>query len=174
MKSFSIIVAMDEARGIGHEGALPWSLPSDLKYFKQLTSRASEGKQNALIMGRKTWESIPALFRPLPGRLNVVLTRQRHFNLLEGVQKSPSLLEAFDRLDIPEIDRIFVIGGQQIFEQALLMPQCQKLYITHLQQRFDVDTFFPKFLNHFKEIERSKGQKEGDISFYFSVYQRRL
>ena len=74
--TFQLVVAATRKLGIGKHGSMPWKLPGDMAYFKELTSKtADSSKQNAVIMGRKTWESIPLKFRPLPGRINVVLTR---------------------------------------------------------------------------------------------------
>ena len=74
--TFQLVVAATRKLGIGKAGSMPWKLPGDMAYFKEITSRTADpGKQNAVIMGRKTWESIPSKFRPLPGRINVVLTR---------------------------------------------------------------------------------------------------
>lgn len=93
--TYQLVVAATRKLGIGKSGTMPWKLPGDLAYFKELTSKTAEsGKQNAVIMGRKTWESIPAKFRPLPNRVNVVLTRNAagHENssaLSNSVVKAP-------------------------------------------------------------------------------------
>ena len=79
MSRLTLIVAATKANGIGQNGNLPWRLPKEMSYFAKVTSHAPEGKQNRVIMGRKTWESIPAKFRPLRDRLNVVLSRQADF-----------------------------------------------------------------------------------------------
>lgn len=81
MSRLTIIVAATVSNGIGKNGTLPWHLPKDLKYFAQATSTAPEGMQNAVIMGRNTWESIPVKYRPLKGRLNVVVSRDSQYNL---------------------------------------------------------------------------------------------
>ena len=83
MIKFSLVVAMDEERGIGKQGTLAWRLPADLKHFKEITTEVKDmKKQNAVIMGRKTWESLPEKFRPLPQRLNIVVTTQPNYVLL--------------------------------------------------------------------------------------------
>jgi dihydrofolate reductase len=81
MSALTIIVAATPTNGIGLAGTLPWRLPKELKYFASVTSQAPQGQQNAVIMGRNTWESIPKRFRPLPGRLNVVVTRREGYDL---------------------------------------------------------------------------------------------
>ena len=92
-RGFSIIVAADEARGIGRLGDLPWKLPGDMAYYKRTTTAAPEGQQNAVIMGRKTFESIPRKFRPLKQRLNIVVTRNAAF-AEEGSVRASSLAQA--------------------------------------------------------------------------------
>ena len=75
MKPFSIVVAIDSQHGIGKNNDLPWHLPADLKHFKFITTNSAVGKRNVVVMGRKTWDSIPEKFRPLPNRTNVVLSK---------------------------------------------------------------------------------------------------
>jgi dihydrofolate reductase len=152
MKNFSIIVAFDEHRGIGKGGVMPWHLPADLKHFRDITSPAASGEQNAVIMGRKTWESIPGQFRPLPGRVNAVITRQPGYALPEGVLRASSLTEALESLGGPrrsDIGKIFVIGGAQVFAEAIVHPACQSLYLTHISGSFDCDVFFPDIPAYF-------------------------
>ena len=122
-RSFQIIVAATKELGIGLNGTLPWKLPADMAFFKELTTATESTKKvNAVIMGRKTWESLPAKFRPLPRRLNVVLTKEYLSSpeyCPDNVQKCSSLDAALDSLSDPgvssQIEQIFVIGGAQIF-----------------------------------------------------------
>jgi dihydrofolate reductase/thymidylate synthase len=107
--------------GIGKNGALPWKLPGDLKYFKELTMATSDpSKKNAVIMGRKTWESIPPKFRPLPGRLNVILTSSgsSDYAIVENVVVCGSLDASLKLLASTPysliIEKAFVIGGGQV------------------------------------------------------------
>ena len=156
IKTFSIVVAMDDRRGIGKNGTIPWHLPEDLKYFKDMTTRTSGPSQkNAVIMGRKTWESLPEKFRPLPNRLNVVLSRNEEFTA-KGVVIGSTLEKAMDTLEKdPQIENIFVIGGAQIYTHALLHPLCQRLFITFVRGDFACDAFFPSLPNRFKEVRRT-------------------
>lgn len=125
----SLIVAHDENRVIGYENAMPWHLPGELQYFKEMTM----GKP--IIMGRKTFESIG---RPLPGRRNIVITRNESYQA-EGIEVVGSLQDALTLVkDVPEI---MIIGGAQIFEQALHLAD--KLYITLINHTFNGDTYFP-------------------------------
>ncbi len=144
MISFSIVVAVDNKFGIGKAGLLPWTLPQDLKHFKTVTTKPhASGKSNVVIMGRKTWESIPEKFRPLPSRLNVVISRQSQISLPEGVLLASSFDNSLALLEQMkgEVGEIFVIGGAQVFRQAIDDSRCNKLYFTRIDQEFDCDTF---------------------------------
>src|SRR3990172_2849902 len=132
---FSIIAAADKKMGIGIGNKLPWKLAGDLKYFSETTTKASPGKMNAVIMGRKTWESLPEKHRPLAGRLNVVLSRNE-LPLPDGVLRASSLDDAFEKLSAPprhegglrraDVDEVFVIGGASLDEQAIHHPHFEK------------------------------------------------
>ena len=173
MRKFSIIVAFDSQYGIGKNGQLPWGLPSDLKHFKEITTAtASPAKKNAVIMGRKTWESLPEKFRPLPGRVNVVLSKVGCSSFPPDVLRSQSLEDALDQLSSLDIENIFVIGGAQIFAIALRHPLCHRLFVTHVQGEFGCDAFFPPISKDFFPISASEGQQEAGISFQFSDYLR--
>jgi dihydrofolate reductase len=127
----SLIVAHDLNRVIGYENEMPWHLPSELQYFKKMTM----GKP--MIMGRKTFESIG---RPLPGRRNIVITRNTNYSA-DGIEVVGSLDEALQLVqDVPEI---MIIGGAQIFEQAMAIAD--KLYITLINYEFNGDTYFPQY-----------------------------
>ncbi|MER2039934.1 MAG: type 3 dihydrofolate reductase [Solibacillus sp.] len=127
----SLIVAHDLNRVIGYENGMPWHLPSELQYFKKMTM----GKP--MIMGRKTFESIG---RPLPGRRNIVITRNTNYSA-DGIEVVGSLDEALQLVqDVPEI---MIIGGAQIFEQAMAIAD--KLYITLINYEFNGDTYFPQY-----------------------------
>ncbi len=176
--NFSLVVAVDERMGIGKTGGLPWHLPGDLKHFKEITSSPDPSKKNVVIMGRKTWESLPERFRPLPQRINVVLTRDSKMIFPDGVLKADSL-EVAARLVESAVSRetrgeIFVIGGGEIFKQAIHHPACRKLYLTHIHQIFDCDTFFPAIPKNFKEISRSSDVTENGSTYHFADYQKFL
>lgn len=120
-RTYQVVVASTPNMGIGKEGKLPWKLPSDLKFFKEITMATSDPvKKNAIIMGRRTWESIPSKHRPLPGRLNVVLTRGRSSDIVteENVVTCGSMTSALELLASSpycfSIENVFVIGGGQI------------------------------------------------------------
>jgi dihydrofolate reductase / thymidylate synthase len=174
MKPFAIVVAFDAHYGIGKNGQLPWRLPLDLKRFKDITSAVvNPKKKNAVIMGRKTWESLPLKFRPLPDRLNVVLSREGKLNLPEAVLKFSSLDDALkDLANSKDIENIFVIGGAQIYAEATIHPLCQKIYVTHVQGEFSCDAFFPPLSKDFFPIHVSETYHEGNMAFHFSDYLR--
>lgn len=173
---FSLIAAVDANYGIGKDGRLPWHLPSDLAYFHRITEGAG---RNVVIMGRTTWESIPEKFRPLKNRLNTVLTRNADYQLAPGVLRGADLDEALEKVahaseknDGKNIE-IFIIGGAQIFAEAVKHRACQRIYLTEIHGKFDCDTFFPKFdKNIFKKISHSELQEENGVQFEFAVYEK--
>ncbi len=167
MKGFSIIVALDEERGIGKGGVLPWHLPADLRYFKQVTTPRQGDPENVLIMGRKTWESIPLKFRPLPGRLNVVISGQPGYPLPDGVGLFSSLQDALTAYCDKGFGEVFVIGGARVFSQAIKHPLCEKLYLTLIEGRFDADVVFPNIPAEFFETDRSRKFQENEKTFSF-------
>lgn len=180
---FSMIVAMDKKRGIGKTNDLPWHLPGDMHYFKTTTASTkwedNPREVKAVIMGRKTWESIPVNVRPLPRRINIVLTNNPSYDMREGVIVAHSLEEAFAALTALErkegfvLEEVFVIGGGKIFSDAITHPDCKKLYITEIDGVFNCDTFFPEFSKEvFKEISRSAKMEDSGVSYEFAVYQR--
>lgn len=133
--TFTGVVAMAADRAIGIKQSIPWRLPEDMKLFKRLTMG------HPILMGRKTWES---LGRPLPGRQNIVLTRDTSFTA-EGA----TVIHSVDELAGLELmDReVMVIGGAQIY--AHLLPKMQKLYVSEVQGEYAADTWFPEFAHHF-------------------------
>lgn len=138
----SIIVAIASNNTIGSANSMPWHLPEDFRHFKQVTM----GK--AVIMGRKTYESIG---RPLPGRRNIVITRNTSLRI-EGCEMASSLDEAIALCNPAEEN--FIIGGGEIYRQA--MPLADKLYITHIAAEFEGDTRFPTIGPEWKEIAREE------------------
>lgn len=167
--SFSVIAAVDEKFGIAKEGNIPWRLSADMKHFKEITTAAPS---NVVVMGRKTWDSLPPRFKPLPGRINAVITAHQGLPLPDGVLRPASLDEALDMAgDIsPKAADIFVIGGGQVYAQALRHPSCQKIYLTHVLGDFHCDAFFPQDLSRFKRISQTPILLENNVKFSFSEY----
>lgn len=159
----SLLVAMDEQRGIGVDGRLPWHLSDDLKRFKALSMG------HHLIMGRKTWESIG---RPLPGRVTIVVTRNPNYTA-EGCLVAHSLEEALALAQAGGEDEIFVIGGGEIFAQAL--PLADRIYLTRVHTTSAVDVSFPEFdLEDWNAVESSEHPADGknDFPTTFQVLER--
>ncbi|CAJ1422488.1 unnamed protein product [Effrenium voratum] len=178
----SVIVAATPKNGIGKDGALPWKLPEDQGYwprpkdmahFKRVTMAVeSDGKQNAVVMGRKTWESIPQRFRPLPGRLNVVLTSGDAL-YPEGVIASSSLEVALETLSKrSDVAEVFVIGGQQAYKEAMALPSCVRLYVTRVAKEFECDAFFPNIDERFQPVHVSATSSHENIAYDFVVYEK--
>ena len=163
----AMIAAVAENGVIGKDNDLVWSLPDDMKYLMNTT------KDHFILLGRKNYESLPPKFRPLPNRTNVVITRQPAFQL-DNAFVVHSLKEAIDLCKKENQEKIFVIGGGQIYEQAL--PQTDTLYITEIHHSFDGDTFFPDYdKNEWKEVSREHHEKDErhKYSFDFVVYKRK-
>ena len=138
------MVAADLDWGIGKSNGLPWpKLAGDLAHFKRVTSAAAEGKRNAIAMGRKTWESAEVKGRPLPRRLNIVITRGP-LAVPDGVLVARSLEDACAAAAAaPDIDTTFVVGGAQIFAEAFTHAALRHVYLTRVMGRFDCDTHIP-------------------------------
>lgn len=169
----SIIVALDDKQGIGAHNRLLWHLKKDFAHFKKITTG------HPVIMGRKTFESIG---RPLPGRTNIIITRDPDFSApgcltaisLESAIALANDIESRSR-HLPdrgssvtakaETGKIFIIGGGQIYQEAMAKNLVDKLYVTKVQGDFQADTFFPDY-SHFKLLKREKDQ-EGDYHFEF-------
>jgi dihydrofolate reductase/thymidylate synthase len=171
-EKFDIIVAADLNLGIGKNNALPWRISKDLKYFKDLTSSTPVPEVlNAVIMGRKTWESIPAAHRPLKGRINIVLTSNANYPMPEGHFISASLDQALEMLIPAPVDRVFIIGGAQVYNEAMQHPSCGLLYLTQVRHVFDCDTFLPPFKQVFQLLSCSEVESEDNLEFCFKVYE---
>eukprot|EP00746_Dinoflagellata_sp_MGD_P162526 gnl/MRDRNA2_/MRDRNA2_90124_c0_seq1.p1 gnl/MRDRNA2_/MRDRNA2_90124_c0~~gnl/MRDRNA2_/MRDRNA2_90124_c0_seq1.p1 ORF type:complete len:493 (-),score=92.60 gnl/MRDRNA2_/MRDRNA2_90124_c0_seq1:226-1704(-) len=170
----SVIVASTSRGGIGKDGSIPWRLSDDLKYFKRITTTAPSGKTNAVIMGRKTWDSIPAKFRPLPGRRNIVLSTTAAVDAYDGATVARSLSDALETLTAcNETGEVFVIGGEAAYKEAVELPNCARIYLTRVGVDVECDAFFPAFdENLFKVKHVSKTQSQDNIPFDFVVYER--
>jgi dihydrofolate reductase len=154
----SLIVAVAENGVIGKDNRLPWHLPEDLRYFKQVTL----GKP--VVMGRKTFESIG---RPLPGRSNIVVTGDPDWRA-EGVLVAHSLEEA---LTLASGEEVFVIGGARLFAEAL--PRAQRLYLTEIHRAYQGDVRFPDW-NRAEWRETARRRVEGDPPISFLRFDRDL
>lgn len=157
------LVAAVARRGvIGRDGGLPWRLPEDMAHFREVTLG------HPVVMGRRTWESLPERFRPLPGRRNVVVTRNRALRV-EGAERAGSLEAALELL--AGETRISVIGGGELFAEALLLAD--ELVLTELDLEVDGDTFFPVWDREaFVEVARQARVAADGTPFAFVTYSR--
>ena len=211
MRNFECIVAAAADNfGIGIGGEMPWRLKGDLAFFKKKTQGITapapapapapagqvEGKPdggpasvvataapttNAVIMGRKTWESIPAKFRPLPGRLNVVLSRnpqaREQLGLPTEVLLADSLDNALAQLATPDmmlaVESVFIIGGGAVYAEAVRSPHCSRIHLTSVEQAYKgLDAFFPTIPAHmYKLAHYSERHEEGGVGcVYVYIY----
>jgi dihydrofolate reductase len=174
--SFSIVVAVDQNYGIGKTGKMPWHLSGDMEHFKKLTlATSSLGKKNVVVMGRKTWDSLPEKFKPLPGRINLVLSRQKELRLPDSVKVAGGLEEALvlvAQMPGNSVEKVFVIGGAEVYQEALRHPQCQAVYLTRILKDFECDVFFPKLLKGFKNVSVVGPIMENGLSYSFEEYRR--
>ncbi|MFV0681562.1 dihydrofolate reductase [Ottowia sp.] len=152
-----------QARGgvIGKEGIMPWHLPEDLAHFKRTTL------SHPVIMGRRTWDSIPPRFRPLPGRSNIVVTRQDDWHQ-NGAQRASSLRDALQICDQSEV--AWVIGGAQIYAQAL--PLADMLVVTEIDANFTGDAYAPAIGPEWHETQRHPIIAANGLRLSFVIYRR--
>lgn len=160
---FQLIVAVDRNWAIGKNNKLMWSIPGDMKFFRETT------KGNIVIMGRKTLESFPQ-GQPLKDRVNIVITGNKRYRA-KGAVVVHSLEEAAEEARKHEGD-VFVIGGESVYRAML--PYCSRAYITKIDHAFDADTYFPD-LDRDPEWEMTEASEEQtcfDLEYYFTVYER--
>lgn len=162
----SMIAAVATNRVIGKDNDLVWRLPDDMKYFMETT------KNQFVIMGRKNYESLPHKFRPLPHRVNIIVTRQKDYKAPDCIITN-TIEEALDYARDQAQEEVFVIGGGQIYKQSL--PLAHKLYITEVSGDFAGDTYFPDFdhrqWNEISRIHHDKDEKHRH-EFDFVIYTR--
>ena len=158
-----VVLVAAIARGgvIGRDGAVPWHLPDDMARFREITLG------HPVVMGRKTWDSLPERFRPLPDRRNIVVTRNAEWRA-EGAERARSLDEALRLLGGEAV--AYVIGGAELYTAAL--PLADELLLTEIDAEFAGDTRFPHWnRDDFDEISRESRSGE-DLTFAFVRYQR--
>ena len=146
---------------IGRNNTLPWHLPEDMAHFKRLTMGCP------VIMGRKTWESLPPKFRPLPGRLNIVLTRQADWQS-PGASRAETLAEALALC--PPDSTTWVMGGAEVYAQAL--PLAGAAEITEIEADYEGDAFAPQFDPQWSETARERHVSSTGLKFSFVTYTR--
>ncbi|MTG97067.1 MULTISPECIES: dihydrofolate reductase [Myroides] len=151
--TITLIAAAAENNALGKDNKLLWHLPDDFKHFKAKTSH------HTIIMGRKTFETFP---KPLPNRKHIVITRQLDYVVPEGCVVVHALSEAFDL--VKDEQEVFVIGGGEIYKQAL--PFAHKIELTRVHHTFDADAFFPEFNQDLWVLEKEEYHEKDEKHFY--------
>lgn len=160
----SIVAAIARGGVIGRDNAIPWRVPEDARHFRALTMG------HPVVMGRRTWDSLPARYRPLPGRRNVVLSRDPDWQAA-GAERAGSLDEALRLLD--GVPRLFVIGGADVYAAAL--PIADDLLLTEIDADVDGDRVFPPFdAEGFAETARERLVSGAGVPVSFVTYTRRV
>jgi dihydrofolate reductase len=162
MTRLNLIYARAANGIIGKDNALPWHLPEDLAHFKRTTLGSP------VIMGRKTWDSLPPRFRPLPGRRNIVLTRDSRWQA-EGAQRAASVAEAVAACG--DAAEAWVIGGAEVYRQAL--PHAQRVVVTEIARDFEGDAFAPTLGPEWTETEREAHTAANGLPFAFVTFERK-
>ena len=176
---FSIILASDSKNGIWKENNLAWKISEDMKYFKKITSETQDiAKLNAVIMWRKTRESIPAKYRPLPWRINCILSRTLKYEDINS--KIDDFVLYFNKFDhcLDELDNkknienIFLIWGWSLYNQFRNHPNLEKIYLTKVDWDYDCDVFFDWIPDDFIIESYTDTKQENWIDFSFWVYKK--
>lgn len=161
-----IIVATDIKNGIGKDNKIPWHLPDDLRYFK---SRTTSGRTNAIIMGRKTWDSIKN--KPLEKRINIVISKTLPIQSSnDDFYICRSFESAKEIVDCLNIKNTHVIGGSDIYKLALDSGVVESITMTNINNNFDCDTFFPQLNENYKFSFKSKKTKYNNIEYFYSYW----
>jgi len=158
----ALVAAVARGGVIGLDGTIPWRIPEDARRFRALTTG------HAVVMGRRTWDSLPDRFRPLPGRRNVVVTRNAAWHA-DGAESAGSLADALELLG--DFRQVFVIGGAELYAEAI--PLADELLLTEVDRDVEGDTFFPSWDRAaFHEELREQHVSESGIPFSFVTYVR--
>ena len=169
---YRIITALSKNRGIGYRGKLPWNIRKDMNFFKNTTSNVLNKKKiNAVVCGRTTWESIPPKFRPLPNRLNIVLSSSMPEE--ENVTVCRNLDEVHDYIyqNRKKIESTYVIGGSSVYKQFLDNDLVSDVYFTEIDKDYQCDVFMPELDNDKFKLISSKEEAENDVNMKFNHYE---
>jgi len=159
----ALVAAVARGGVIGRDSGIPWRLPEDMRRFRTLTMG------HPVVMGRRTWESLPDQFRPLPGRGNVVVTRNSDWSA-QGADRAGSIEDALRLLEGE--DTVFVIGGGEIYAAAL--PSADELLLTEIDAEIEGDTYFPNWdPDDFEEVARERHVSSDGVGYSFVTYERR-
>lgn len=182
MKSdFFVIAAACKNMGIGYLNRLPWKLKREMAFFERLTTTSpDDAHRNIVIMGRKTWSSIPPKYRPLKDRTNVVLSRT-----VSTIEDREAVDHIFSSLpdalggcsQLRNKGQVWVVGGQSVYEEAVRLPECKRIYLTKIDKDYECDTFFPEIdEDSYKQVDDpdvpSEEQEEDGVKYKFTVWER--
>lgn len=162
MTRINLIYARASNDAIGKDNALPWHLPEDMAHFRRQTGK------DAVIMGRKTWDSLPAKFRPLPGRLNIVVTRQPDWQE-EGAHRAADLSEAIALAEQTSAPEAWVIGGAQLFQEAIAIAD--RAVVTEIEREFDGDVFMAA-IEGWRETARESHVAASGLPYSFVTLEK--
>ena len=164
--SINLIYASSINGVIGRDNSMPWYLPEDLEHFKECTQGFP------VIMGRKTWDSLPAKFRPLPDRANIVISRSENWEG-DGAVRASNIEDALEKAQTLETEHIWVIGGAQVYNAAL--PYANRAYVTLIKETYEGDTYAPELPEEeWDALESTEIQKSATgLKYLFIVYQRK-
>lgn len=175
-----MILAIDDKNGIWTNWDLAWRIKEDMMYFKDITTNTEDlAKHNAVIMWRKTWESIPSKFRPLPQRINCILTRtikteSTDSDINDFVIYFNSLDHCLEELGHKDnLENIFIIGWANLYNQVLDHPVLDKIYLTKVDWDHGCDVFFDWIPDNFNLESESEEKEENNIKFKFQIYKKR-
>lgn len=176
------IFAITPKGGLGKDGCIPWSLPMDMAHFARTTRACAAGKMNAVIMGRKTWDSLPR--KPLKGRANIVVSRT--ISEQEGLDSGAIIVRSWEEAlehvqdegggsGMGVIDRIFVIGGADLLHKALVDDRCVQAHVTQLHQEFECDVYLDTDILHLSyklDMTDNELRNENGVEFSFQKFRR--
>lgn len=178
---FDIILAVDEKNWLGKANNLAWHISSDLKYFKEITTKTQDlGKVNAVIMWKNTWNSIPQKYRPLPDRINCILSKDLSKNNIgsnidDFVLYFNSFEHCLSELESKEnVENIFVIWWASLYNSVINSEFLEKIYITKVKWDFGCDKFFSWIPEDFVVESYTEWQEENGVEFSFWVYKHKI
>ena len=177
MTPFDIVVAHDLNNAIGLDNQLLCHIPEDMIYFKTLTTATKDNtKQNIVILGRKTYDSIPEKFRPLPNRINIVISsKDNNYKNTIHASSPENALELASNLQLTnKAETVFCIGGSQIYKSLIAHKHCRFLYATLIHNTFKADAFFPDYKPNFTQISTQKTTTKNNLEIEFIKYKKNI
>lgn len=180
----SCVAAMSTNRGIGNKGSLPWPpLRTDLRFLEKITTEVKDkDKWNAVLLGRKTWESLGASNQPLIGRLNIVISKSLKSPPSGAHYVCDSVLSTVQMLSAPPftstVEKILVLGGTDVYKEAIESRFCHRIYLTRINQEFEADAFFPMFDENVYKLISNPSEvpqgvfEENQVQYKFCVYEK--